>query len=115
MTILYNALRTEADPELTDQKNEAIDELAAKNHFFNNCIVTFHHPEGFNPVGLVEFSYKDNTKLKAYYTVYIQDNILRVCLATLDMVKLIDANVQSFLQKLEAYSFLNDTQKTLVA
>ncbi|MDN3580868.1 hypothetical protein [Mucilaginibacter flavus] len=115
MTILYNALRTEADPELTDQKNEAINELAAKNHFFNNCMVTFHHPEGFSPIGLVEFNYKGQATLKAFYTVYIQDNILRACLVTLDMVKLIDANVQSFLQKLEAYSFLKDTQQVVVA
>ncbi|WP_184546504.1 hypothetical protein [Mucilaginibacter sp. FT3.2] len=113
MTMLYNALRTEADPELTDQKNEAIRELAAQNHFFHNCMVTFHHPEEFNPIGMVEFIYKDHTALKAFYTVYIQDNLLRVSLVTLDMVRLIDANIQSFLQKLEAYSFIKDNTQAL--
>ncbi len=115
MTILYNALRTEADPELTDQKNEAIKELASKNHFFHNCMVTFYQPEGFNPVGLVEFEYKDNTTLKAFYAVYIQDNILRASLVTLDMVRLVDANIHSFLQKIETFSFMKDAPEVLTA
>ncbi len=98
----------EADQELVDQSNRALHRLVNGAYFFDPFLVTFHHPTNFFFTGAVDFKNEQGICVFANYSIYICKNKVHATLFTLDMVKLIDTPVNSYLRSLRAYVSFND-------
>lgn len=94
-------LVNEANPRLTDKSNAALYKLSGKVYHVNNCNVIFHPPDSYYQMGIAEFIYKNNTRVKGLFNVYIKNQLVYVSLSTLDMINVIDAPYKHFFDELK--------------
>ncbi|OOQ61621.1 hypothetical protein [Mucilaginibacter pedocola] len=100
MATLYKMLVNEANPRLTDRTNAALSKLSGKIYHINNTSIIFHPPGSYYQLGIAEFVYRNNNRVKGLYTVYIKNNTVYVSLSSLDMVNVIDAPYKLFFDEL---------------
>ncbi|SDE43333.1 hypothetical protein SAMN05216464_106118 [Mucilaginibacter pineti] len=103
MPNFFKALTTEANPELSDAKNTALEELVSKVYTFDTYQAIFIKPENEYQTGIVEFEGKNSISIKAVFSVYIDNHTVYATLFTLDMKKLIDVPFSSYITALAAY------------
>jgi hypothetical protein len=107
MYFLIKNLSIEAVPELTDKKNNAINELTKTIYTYDDCTIIFNNPKNDFQLGVVEFTDKTNFTCRGIFNIYIHKDEIYAALLTLDMVKLIDVPFMDFLTEVVNYSQFN--------
>jgi hypothetical protein len=97
MTIQSNRPKEPADPNLIQQRIDALNELVSESYNLGNYVVTFSIPEEHHHSGTVIFKHNNGFVANAKFEVYINNETIYASLYTADMVKLLDNPFNEYL------------------
>jgi hypothetical protein len=102
MVDILEQLRREVDIQLSDKRNEVLDNLLSSKLRFGNCIVTFKCLQDALYDGIANIASPEGADVRLLLQVYILADEIFVSLFTLDLVKLVDVPSAIIIAELQA-------------
>lgn len=93
-------LSTEADIKLTDKRNMIADSLMGKQYCIDQYEIEFQRKEDCFPDGMLSIRNKERPVITTFFNVYIFRDTIFIAVYTLDLVKIVDAPSETFMDVL---------------